>query len=494
MIGLLIGILFTPYVISKLGVEAYGVYPLAMSLFVWAVWISLGVNWSVGRYVTIAYTKCDYMEAATIFNTSMVASIVFGTVLVIIGILSSPFVGFVLRLPSGTENAARTLIILGSIATALGVISGVSSVAFFCLNRFDIRAFLFIMRSMLSVGTAFALFQIARPRLEWIGLGLCVGAMAEAVTAFFWGQKLIPCLSFKPRLFELKSLKTMMGTNIWVVIDQLGTILMISVNLLLCNRLFGPGVSAEYALASQWENILRSIMASINVFTPQYVKLFAQGNIPGLRELGIHAARFISVCIGICGGLIVGFSPWLPSLWLHRATDMVGPMMAGLAAIIIMNAAANPLYGIWQAFNRVKVPSIATLLSGLISIVMTVFLAQYTDLGPWSMIIGPGIAFSLRNVMFSYRYIHYLVSAPYRYLAGASFIGIMASTGIAVSVNQLASWKRPENWLNVAAIGIISIVIITPIIYAILLTRSERNAMHKILGMIRGRNRKHAVN
>ena len=487
VISLTIGILFTPYIISKLGIVSYGVYPLIMSLFVWAGWISLSVNWSVGRFFTIAYSKGDVKEAAIIFNTSMVASLFMALGLLTIGLIVAPFAGSLFRLPPGTESAARALIIFGAIATAFGVLSGVVEVSFYCLNRFDYRAILQVARGLISVATVLLFFHLSRPRLEWVGLGSCVAAFVTAIIAFFWGRRLVPCLAFKPRLFSFDSLRAMMSTNFWVVVDQLGTILMLSMNLFLANRLFGPGVSAEYALAAQWENMLRSIMAALTVFTPQYVMLVARSDTAALRNLSLHASRFVSLAIGVCGGVLIGLSPWLPQIWLHRSTTLVGPLMSGLVIAVVLNAAANPLYGIWQALNRVKTPSLATLASGVISIALSLLLARFFHLGPWAIVVGAGIAYTLRNALFSFRYVGELVSVSQRGLARSAVTGVAACAVIAATVFLLASWVAPRNWLGAALVVTISLTLSGPPLLLSLINRAERTKIFAVCTMIKGR-------
>jgi membrane protein EpsK len=477
VISIAVGLFFTPYVVGKLGVVSYGVVPLVMSLFVWAGWISLAVNWSVGRYATIALARGDLVETAVIFNTSLMASVGLGLLLIVVGFAVAPFAGTLLRLPVGTERSAGVLIVLGAVSTAFAAVSGVVEVAFFCLNRFDLRAALQLARSLGTVILVLALFGFFGARIEWVGLGSCVAAVLAAVAAYLWGRRLVPSLTFRPRLFRISSLRAMMATNSWIVVDQVGTILMLNINLLLMNRFFGPTASAEYALAGQWEGILRSVMTSITVFTPQYLVFVARNDIAALRALTVRASRFVALVVGTVGGILIGLATWLPRVWLHRPTALLGPLMVGLLAVIVLNAAANPLYGVWQALNRVKVPSFATLGSGLVSVALSVLLALYSDLGPWALIIGAGVAFTLRNLFFTFQYAGHLVALQLRPLLVAAASGIGACAVFSTVAFLAGTWIDPQGWPGVVVVSGGTVVVAGPIVMFTLVSRAERKEM-----------------
>lgn len=476
-VSILIGLFFTPYLIKHLGVAAYGVAPLIMSVFVFAQWISSATTYSVGRYVTIAHVRGETEEVAAIFNTTMVVSLLYNALVVLIGMALSPFAGALFRLPPGTEHATVILIVLGGATTAFSLLSGVTQVSFYCLNRFDLRALVTVVGSVGSVALVVLMFEFAGPRLEWIGVGSCAAAGATTYAAYLWGKRLMPSLSFKPRLFTWRHFMMMVGTNVWVVIDGLGVVFLFGVSLLLVNRLFGPEVSAVYALAASWEARLKGFMTSLTVFTPKFVALYGQDDMIGLRAHAQRASRFVGVVTGIVGGVLIGMSGVLPVIWLKRPVEHMGSYMAVLMAITVVNAAANPLFGVWQAFNRVRVPCFVTLGTGILSIALSVLLAKTTTLGPWAVIAGIGIAYTLRNSIFVFQYVARLLECPSKsfYLSAASSIG-------ACGIVALASWvlvraANPAGWIGAGLVAAGSLALAAPLIAIVVLNRADRNAV-----------------
>ena len=469
-----VGLFYTPYLVRHLGIESYGVVPLVMSLFIFANWISLAVNWSVGRYLTIAYARGEHQDAAKIFNTSLFASFGVFLLLVVIAAFCAPFVGRLLRLPPGTEQAAKVLLFCGAFSTGFGIISGVTEVGFFCLNRFDFRAIMQVFRGLGTVLIVLLLFRMKGPRLELIGVGSCFVAGVAAIVSYFWNLRLIPSLVINVKDFSLEWLQKMFATNLWIVVDQFGTILMLNMNLLLANRFFGPSLSAEFALASQWETLLKSVMTALTVFTPTYMVLVAKNDLEGLRATCRQASRFVSILIAIVGGMLIGFSGPIVRIWLHREAPKISLFIIGLAIPVILNAASNPLSGVWHAFNKVKTPSFATIIAGGLSILVSMLLTRYTHLGPWAIIIGSGCAYTARNMFFAVHYAGKLVSLP-----GAGFLGIMARSSLGAAVLALTGLCisvefTPGSWIFLGACSALAMLASFPFFWFFVLIPNDR--------------------
>ena len=76
------GLWLTPYLIRHLGVAAYGLVPLAVTVTSYMGLFTTALNAAVGRFITLCLDRHDYAEANRIFNTSF-----WGTVAVLVILL-----------------------------------------------------------------------------------------------------------------------------------------------------------------------------------------------------------------------------------------------------------------------------------------------------------------------------------------------------------------------------------------------------------------------
>jgi len=447
------GLFYTPYLVARLGVASYGMVPLITGLFVWVSWISLAVSWSVGRYITIAREKRDVEQENLYFNSALLPTALLSAVFGVIGILIMPLAGRIVRIPVEAEGSVAFLWACSAIVSALGVLSGALDVGTYCRNRFDIKAMIQVARTIIMVLLVFVLFKVRGPRLEWVGVATVVSSILGLGLVLLSQKLLLPEVSIRPSMFSRVHFREMVGTNAWILVDQLGTILLLNMDLFLANRFFGPQVSGEYGLASQWINMLKAIMTAMTVFTPMYVVYVARGDLDGLTAYAVKASRFVGYTMAIPIGLLLGLADPLTRTWLHREPGFVSPLILVLALPLAFNAAINPLYGVWQALNKVRIPSYATLAAGVGSLVMAIVLARTTSLGVFGVALAGGVAFTARNLLFAVWYVDRLLGHGSARLIRVS----VKAAGVALMIGGvgrlLTSWLHPNGWIAVGLVG-----------------------------------------
>ena len=102
-----ITIWFTPYLISHLGVAAYGLIPLATSLTAYINVIGSALNASVSRYLTVDIQKGQPDVANHTFNTAFWGSIFVSLTLIPILLLFVKFVPTVVTIPDMAEHKVK---------------------------------------------------------------------------------------------------------------------------------------------------------------------------------------------------------------------------------------------------------------------------------------------------------------------------------------------------------------------------------------------------
>jgi membrane protein EpsK len=454
-VSMVVALFYTPYLVGQLGIAAYGMVPLITGLFVWVSWISLGVSWSVGRYVTIASERGEVGLQNIYFNSAFLPAVLLALVVGGIGVSLMPLSDRIIRVPEGTANAVTSLWACGAIVASIGIVSGVVEVGAYCRNRFDVKAMIQIGRTVITVLTVLVLFRARGPRLEWIGIGTLIGSAAGLGGALLSLKLLMPEVKFRPAMFSRAHFREMIGTNAWILVDQLGTIFLLNIDLILVNRFFGPRMTGEYGLASQWTAMLKALMTAMTVFTPIYVTYVAREDLEGLAAYATKAARFVGFTMAVPLGVMLGLAVPLTTAWLHGDPGLVPQLIVVQVFFLTFNVAVNPLYGIWQALNKLRVPSIATLVTGAGALVVAVVLSRATSLGVFVIPIAFGVAFTARNLVFTIYYVGRLLQC-----GQSRFIRVsLKAAGAAVLIGlagRLATFRvHPVGWIEVGMVGLV---------------------------------------
>ena len=153
-LGILVGLWFTPYLIRHLGVAAYGLVPLAVTVTSYMGLFTTALNAAVGRFITLSLDRHDYTEANRVFNTSF-----WGTVAVLFLLLGPALwlasqVRFFFNVPAGYEDQFAWLFLSTMGMFFLTTLASPFGIATFCRNRFDLSNAVAIATTLVRVEAA----------------------------------------------------------------------------------------------------------------------------------------------------------------------------------------------------------------------------------------------------------------------------------------------------------------------------------------------------
>ena len=478
-----IGIFYTPYLLKKIGMEEYGLNSLITNLFIWTNWLGLILNWSASRYLTIALAEKNYKKISEIYTTSLYTSIAVLTISFLATIYISLNISELIKINNESENSAKNLVFIIGLTSGLTVISNITELLFYCQNRLDIKAISQLAKTLFATLLTILLFEINGPRIEWIGLSTLIITSLSLIATHKIGSKTIPDLSINIKNYKIKTLVKFIKSNIYTTIDQLGIILISNANIIIINKYYGPKISAEYTLALQWDTILKSIMNAVSIFTPTYILLITNKDFNSLRTTSLNAAKITAVTVSIFGGTLIGLSEELIYVWIKIKSQIIINFTLALTTITIVNSFANPLYGLWQAKNKLLWPCITTLITGLISVALSMWLVHNTNLKELSPIIGSGIAFTIRNYLFAIPYISNITKEHSWSYYTISLLNIIGCGIIIITSKEVAKILSPNNWIEILYTGFFSTIIASPYIWYILLTNENKLAIKRMLNI-----------
>jgi len=256
-LSLVIGVWYVPFLVRHLGPALYGLIPLATSLTSYMALITLGLNSAVGRYLTIALEQKDHRKANQIFNTSFWGSLALTAFLLVPAGLGLVYLDRLINVPAGFAGQARWLFAGTTAAFLLNEIKTPFDVSSFCRNRFDLRNLVAISELLTRVGLVILLFYVLQPRVSYVGMGILCGTVLSALGAVWLWKVLTPTFRVNAGDFDRSILGGLASTGGWVVINQIGAILYLNIDILVANRLFGPERSGKYAAILQLPYLIR---------------------------------------------------------------------------------------------------------------------------------------------------------------------------------------------------------------------------------------------
>ncbi|HLO14347.1 MAG TPA: oligosaccharide flippase family protein [Anaerolineales bacterium] len=462
LVNLLIAMWMTPYLIGHLGVALFGLIPLANSVTSYLSLLTLSLNGAVGRFLAIDLQKGDQQTANRTFNTSLVGVSTIALGLLPFLALFSYLVPRIFDIPSGETRSAQFLfffVMLSFLVTQIGASFSVSSWA---RSRFDLRNRILIFSNVLRLTVLVCFFTWMTPGAWQVGLGILIASLYVFCGDYLLWRKLTPELSVDRRKFDRSRVRQLFGMGGWLVIDQVGSLLLLNIELIVANTILGAEVAGIYGSLLLFSILLQGIVGTVSsVFTPTYVAQYAKGDFGGLHQFSVRVVRLTGLAVGLPAGLLCSLGGSFIGLWLGNPFRQWGGLLALLSFHLAVNLAILPLFGIRTALNKVKTPGIVTLLAGGLNLLLAVWLASRW--GVYGLALNGAISLSLRNVLFTTIYSARIQSLPWHTYLRALLPAILG-TAVAGGSGYVLSLIMPSpDWIE-----LILITVSTTTIYVIL--------------------------
>ncbi len=454
LINILIGIFLVPYFISTLGVAAYGLIPLATSITGYVAIVVQSLNTSVSRYLTVDLQRGNYEAANRTFNTAIFALSALVALMIPIVILFAYFIPGIFNVPAGQKNDA-ILLFLGVCASFLiRSWSGNFTVQLFACNRLDLQNLVNITNIFIQTGLILVLFTIYGPNLAFIGAAYMAGAIAASVLAIILAKRVCPFLKLSSRSFDRSQLKVLGSMSGWVIVNQIGTLLFLQIDIIVVNVLLGATSAGEYAIALMWVVLLRGITDVFTAaLTPMIFTYYAKGQIETLTKVMASAVKIMGIWIALPVGLICGFAPQILTIWVGSKFAFLAPLMVLLTIHLVLNLAIIPLFSINVAYNKVRLPGILTLVMGIGNLSLAVALALLFGWGYYGVAAAGAIVLTLKNAVFTPWYAAKIMNVRSNTFIRSMLPGVFITIGLIAGSFILGSFIPIHSLLSLILVG-----------------------------------------
>lgn len=419
-----VGLLFTPYLVRLLGPASYGMVPLANTLVLYLGLVLIGINTAVSRFVTFAVERGDRTAAVEYFNTALVYGVVIGGILLGPMLLCCFRIDQIISVPVGLELEARLLFSGALVASCVGAMRTAFGVAAYCRNRLDLANGVGLVEKLCSIGWVVVAFGLGHVTLGQVGAGLVAGALVGGGLGLLVWRRVAPELVVRPGAASLAALRTLALAGMWNTVNAAGSLLFLSVDLILVNKLLGPSIGGEYAAVLQWTVLLRSLATAASAaFGPAVVQLFARGDLKGLLDQLGMAVRLLGLALPLPIGLIAGLGREILELWLGRDFGGWAWLLVLTTLPLSVNLAVLPLFQAQTATNRVRVPALVTIGMGFGNLILALVLARGVGMGVLGVALAGVLTLTAKNLVFTPLYTAYVLGAG----SGRLFAGLTHS-------------------------------------------------------------------
>jgi len=478
ILNIIIGLFLVPFFIDSLGIASYALIPLATSFTSYVNLVVQSLNTSVYRYLTIDLQKKEYGKANITFNTSLFGTLGIIVLMVPIILLISYYAPTFFEIPSNQENDARILFLGVLIAFLVRAWGSNFESSLFAYNRLDLLKLINAISIFVQVGTIVLLFNIFTPSLAYIGIAYLISAITAFTSAIILSHKINPHLKVNIKNFCRSRVKEIMGTGGWLIINDMGALLFLQIDLIIVNKLFGTAAGGEYAIVLVWSTLLRSIAGMLlGVVTPIILTYYAKEKIDELINLSKSIVKLTGFFMALPIGYICGFAPQLLSLWVGPEYSKLSPLMFLMLSHLVINLPVKPLFTINVAYNKVQIPGIVTLFMGIGNLLLAIIIPYITGWGYYGVAIAGAIMLTLKNAFFTPWYAAKVIGGSRNTFISSMLPGVFAMLMTAGVFHLMSHYLQISGVFSLLICGIMLTAIYLLIVWGFGLKKSERQTL-----------------
>lgn len=414
-----INFFLTPYITRTVGVAAYGFVPLASNFVSYVTIVTTAFNSMGSRFITVELQQDNRKRAneyfSTIFFMNIGLAVLSGVVFtIIISCLTK-----IIDIPQELTSDIVILFALSFISAIFSLATNVFSSATFCINRLDLKSIISIITTIVRALLLVVLFMIFPAKVYYIGLANISVSIIEGISNIFIQNKIMGELKVLKSDFHKKYIKKLFASGVWNSVSQLSSILMTGLDLLVANIFISATDSGILSIAKIMPNLLYTCVALVVTnFGPQFVFAYAdRKNGNNLLDTMDFSAKLISFITVIPVAGFIGFGKDFFQLWVPEQNASLLFVLAMLT--LLGDAVSYPIKAfdnIFSAVNKLRWPAIATLLCGLLNVLIMIPLLKYTEFGLYVVAGTSAVLLASKDLLFKIPYIAKIVKIKPVYL------------------------------------------------------------------------------
>lgn len=385
--SMIISFYLTPFLVSHLGKEVYGFYGLANNVVNYVSILSIALNSMAAKYITVELVRGNKIKAeqyysSIFFSNVILSAIITPALLIIIFKVQSIF-----NISDTYLKDVRILFALVFSTMILNLVFSVVGSATYAKNRVDLKAYSNIGRTLLRIFLYVLLFTVFKPSIVYVGVVALVLELYNSIAQYVIKQKIMPELKVAVKNFSLPLIVETLKVGVWNSLNHLGDLLLSSSDLMLANIMIGESAGGTISIIKTMPSLLSGIITAINgVFMPRISTRYGENNIKKLVEEVHISQRIMGVMTTSVVMMLIIYGKEFYELWVPGNDSNLLMILSALDVSRMMIVGVTwPVANLNIVTDRIKIPSLLVIVSGVLNVSSMYLLIKYTGLGIYSI-------------------------------------------------------------------------------------------------------------
>lgn len=252
--NMIISFFFTPFIISKLGTEAYGFIGLVNNFVSYLSVITIALNSLAGRFITLSYHKNDEKKVREYYSSVFFADTFIGIIVLIASVILCINIQSLINIPDSLVKDVKITVILAFFSSTISLVGVVFGVAAFIKNKLYMNSLAQMTANITRVLILAVSFWLFVPHMWYYSIAAICTGLITMTLQYCITKKLLPEIKIKREYFNLKRVFEILKSGIWVSLESLNKMLQTGLDLLVTNLFVNPSAMGLFSIAKQIYN------------------------------------------------------------------------------------------------------------------------------------------------------------------------------------------------------------------------------------------------
>lgn len=479
ILNMLVGLLYTPYMLRMMGQSEYGLYSLVASVISYLTILDLGLGNAVVRYTAKFRAEGKIIEQYEMFGMFLVLYVLIGIIAFAAGLGLYFNVDILFGSTMSMEELGKARIMMLFLIFNLAVTFPMSIFGSIitAYEHFVFPKVVNIVRVILNTVIMVCLLEMGYKAVAMVILQTMFNLLTLVINFFYCKYKLQVKIFF--RNFQWKFLKEVAIYSFWIFLNVIMDRIYWSTGQFVLGAFVGTAAVAVFAVAIQLEHIYMQFSTAIaGVFLPKVTGMVARNdNRKDISDLFIRTGRIQYIVIALILTGFVVFGRDFINLWAGTDYDSAYTITLLFFISLSIPLIQNLGITILQARNQMKFRSLLYIAIAVFSLIFQIILAKkYGGIGcaisiAGALLLGQGL---IMNVYYHKKQ-DLDIWTFWHEILKMSIVPLILGLGTMLMLRNIVL----DSWLSLGVAMSLFLIVYIPLFFCFSMKQSERDLFLK---------------
>jgi O-antigen/teichoic acid export membrane protein len=402
-ITIAISLFITPLIVNHLGGEAYGFIGLANNFVSYAALITIALNSMASRFLSIEIYQNNYEEAnkyfSSLFFSNLILAIIFAPILAVVVWKLQ----FLMEIPGNLLNDVKLTFAVTFLQFIFSILLSRFEIATFVTNKLYLTQKNNLISCAIRLLPILICFRVFSVKISFVALATFAGTLFGYIMNVIYTKRFIPDLKLRRKDCSIRHIKTLLSSGIWSLLSKLSSVLLDGLDLLLSNLFIGPVEMGALAISKTVPAMFTSLRGTLDFpFAPPMTQCYAKGDIDGVIMNARTGNKILGILMIAPMATFAVYGQSFFSLWVPGEDSRLIQILSLLAIMnLISGSCVNSAFTVFAVANKIMVPSLVMLGTGIITIILNFIFLSVTNWGVYVIAGVSSVCSLLRNYIFT---------------------------------------------------------------------------------------------